>query len=76
MPSWPCVAACSMADLKITGRRAPLEANFYVAHPFRVVSEFQNHIADQHQHFVSCKKCRHLSKQMSALSKKIERGVR
>ena len=43
---------------------------------FRVVSEFQSHIADQHHHFVSCKKCRQLTKQMSALSKKIERGVR
>ena len=42
----------------------------------RIVSEFQNHIADQHHHFVSCKKCRQLTKQISALSKKIERGVR
>ena len=42
----------------------------------RVVSEFQNHIADQHQHYISCKKCRQLTKQMTALSKKIERGVR
>ncbi len=42
----------------------------------RVVSEFQNHITDQHQEYVSCKKCRHLTKQMSELSKKIERGVR
>ena len=42
----------------------------------RIVSEFQNHIADQHQQYVSCKKCRQLTKQMSALSKKIQRGVR
>jgi hypothetical protein len=42
----------------------------------RVVSEFQKHIADQHQHLVSCKTCRQLTKQMSELSKKIERGVR
>ncbi len=42
----------------------------------RIVAEFQNHIADQHHHFVSCKKCRQLTKHMSALSKKIERGVR
>jgi hypothetical protein len=42
----------------------------------RIVAEFQSHIADQHHHFVSCKKCRQLTKHMSALSKKIERGVR
>jgi hypothetical protein len=42
----------------------------------RIVAEFQNHIADQHHHFVSCKKCKQLTKHMSALSKKIERGVR
>jgi hypothetical protein len=41
-----------------------------------IVAEFQNHIADQHHHFVSCKKCRQFTKQMSALSKRIERGVR
>jgi hypothetical protein len=48
----------------------------YNSELFRVVSEFQNHIADQHQHFVSCKKCRQLAKQMNELSRKIERGVR
>jgi len=42
----------------------------------RIVAEFQNHIADQHHHFVSCKKCRQFTKQMSALSKRMERGVR
>jgi hypothetical protein len=48
----------------------------YNSELLRVVSEFQNHIADQHQQHVSCKKCRHLTRQMSELSKKIERGVR
>jgi hypothetical protein len=48
----------------------------YNSELLRVVSEFQNHIADQHQQYVSCKKCRQLTKQMSGLSKKIERGVR
>jgi hypothetical protein len=48
----------------------------YNSELLRVVSEFQKHIADQHQHFVSCKTCRQLTKQMSELSKKIERGVR
>jgi len=35
-PSWPCVAATSMAALTITGRavgRRPPNSNFYVAHP-------------------------------------------
>ena len=48
----------------------------YNSELLRVVSEFQNHIADQHQQYVSSKKCRHLTRQMSELSKKIERGVR
>jgi hypothetical protein len=48
----------------------------YNSELLRVVSEFQNHIADQHQQHVSCKTCRHLTRQMSELSKKIERGVR
>ena len=48
----------------------------YNSELFRIVSEFQNHIADQHQHFVSCKKCRQLAKQMNELSRKIEGGVR
>ena len=48
----------------------------YNSELLRVVSEFQNHIADRHQQQVSCKKCRHLTRQMSELSKKIERGVR
>ena len=48
----------------------------YNSELLKVVSEFQKHIADQHQHFVSCKTCRQLTKQMSELSKKIERGVR
>ena len=48
----------------------------YNSELLRVVSEFQNHIADQHQQQVSCKTCRHLTRQMSELSKKIERGVR
>lgn len=48
----------------------------YNSELLRVVSEFQKHISDQHQHFVSCKTCRQLTKQMSELSKKIEHGVR
>ena len=48
----------------------------YNSQLLRVVSEFQNHIADRHQQQVSCKKCRRLTRQMSELSKKIERGVR
>ena len=48
----------------------------YNSQLLRVVSEFQNHIADRHQQHVSCKKCRHLTRQMTELSKKIERGVR
>lgn len=48
----------------------------YNSELLRVVSEFQNHIADRHQQQVSCKKCRHLTRQMSELSKKIERGIR
>ena len=48
----------------------------YNSELLRVVSEFQNHIADRHQQQVSCKQCRHLTRQMSELSKKIERGIR
>ena len=48
----------------------------YNSELLRVVSEFQNHITDQHQQQVSCKTCRHLTRQMGELSKKIERAVR
>ena len=48
----------------------------YNSELLRVVSEFQNHIADRHQQQVCCKKCRQLTRQMTELSKKIERGVR
>jgi len=32
-PSWLCAAPNSTAALKTTGSNAPLESNFYVAHP-------------------------------------------
>ena len=48
----------------------------YNSELLRVVSEFQNHTADQHHQFVSCKDCRRLAKEMSKLTRKIERGIR
>jgi hypothetical protein len=59
-------------DRKVESLRVSSHKNDLV----RIVAEFQNHIADQHHHFVSCKKCRQFTKQMTSLSKKIEGGVR
>jgi hypothetical protein len=59
-------------DRKVERLRVSSHKNDLVS----IVAEFQNHIADQHHHFVSCKKCRQFTKQMSALSKGLERRVR
>jgi hypothetical protein len=63
---------------ELNGRRGTesLRVPSYNDELLRVLSEFQIHISDQHQRYLSCSRCRQLAKKMTELSKKIEHSIR